>query len=83
VACKSAQQPTQRAQFLELRKDEPHNGLNLLVGVELDRSVGVPHIATGQRKRERSPTRFAQAALIEPLFEQMQLGLTHGSLQPQ
>ena len=75
-----AQQSAQRAQLLELGEDEPHHRLDLFVGVELDGPVSIPDIANGQRKGQRSPSGFTQAALVEPLFEQMQFRLTHGAL---
>jgi hypothetical protein len=78
-----AQQSTQRAELLKLGEDKPHHRLGLLVGVELDGAVGVPHVPTGQRKREGAAARFTQAALVEPLLEQMQLSLTHGPLESQ
>jgi hypothetical protein len=80
VARQRAQQATQRPPLRELREDEPHDGLHLLVRVALDGPVSIPHIANGERKGQRAPAGFAQAALVEPLLEQMQLGLTHGPL---
>ena len=83
MASQSSAAATQRAQLLELGKEEPHHGLDLLVGVELDRAVGVPDIATGQRKRQRAASGLTQAALVEPLLEQMQFRFTHGALESQ
>ncbi len=83
VARQIAQESAQRPQLLELGKDVPDHGLHLFVGVELDGSVRIPDIATGQRKGERPASGFTQAALVEPLFQEMQLRFTHGALESQ
>ena len=83
VASQVAQQSPERAQLLEQGEEKSHHGLDLLVGVELDRPVGVPDIATRQRKRERAASGLTQAALVEPLLEQMQFRFRHGALQSQ
>jgi hypothetical protein len=81
MSCQIPQQPAQGAELLELREDEPHHRLHLLIGVELDGVVGIPDIANGQRKAECPSAGFAQAALVEPLLEQMQLRFTHGAFE--
>ncbi len=47
VARQIPQESAQRAQLLELRKDEPYHCLDLFVGVELDGAVGIPDVANG------------------------------------
>jgi hypothetical protein len=76
-------QGAQGAQLLKLRQDAPDHRLPLFVGGELEGPVAlsIPQVATGQRKGQRTPARFAQTALVEPLLEQMHFRFTPGAFE--
>jgi hypothetical protein len=73
----------QRAQLGELRKHQPHDRLDLLVGVQGRLPRGAAHIADRQGNGQLPPPCLGLLAGQHPLFEQVQLGLAHRPLQPQ
>jgi hypothetical protein len=72
----------QRAELGELRKDQPHHRLDLLVGVQGCLPRRSAHVAGRQRDGQLPPPRLGLLAGQHPLLEQVQLGLAHRPLQP-
>jgi len=83
VVDQPAQHPVQRAELGELGEDQPHHGLDLLVGIQHRLPRRSAHIAGRQTDGQLPPPCLGLLAGQHPLLEQMQLGLTHRPLQPQ
>jgi hypothetical protein len=77
------QERVQGAELLELTKDEPHHLLDLLVRIEGHLPRRSPDVAGRDGEGELAPAGLAEPSLLHALLENVQLGFTHGPLEPE
>ncbi|HMF36059.1 MAG TPA: hypothetical protein VKF17_05445 [Isosphaeraceae bacterium] len=77
-----AEHGADRTEFVELVEDQPDDELDLLVGVQGDPVAGQPDVAGGNHGEQLTTAGLVQPPVIEPLLQEVQLGLAHGPFQP-
>ena len=78
-----AQDPADASQGRELLQDQPHDLLDLLVGIELQFAVGPDDIARGRLPQPFAATTPIQPTGLHPLLELVQLEAPHEALDRQ
>lgn len=83
LAPESPHHRTGRARLPEGLEHQPHRLLDLLIGIQHDRSVGAVDEPDRKRHFQLAPSRLVTDATLQTRFENMQLRLAHRALQAQ
>ena len=78
-----AHHPLDRADLGELREDQPHHGLDLLVRIKRRLAGGPACIAGRQRDGHLTAAGLVDPPGLHPLLDQVEFGRQHRPLQPQ
>src|SRR5690348_3914064 len=63
--------------------DQAYDGLDLLVGIDGQVTIGELHIADRRKERQLTTPRLVEQGLVHPPAENMQLGFAHHSTKTQ
>ena len=77
-----AEHGADRTEFVELVEDQRDDELDQLVGVQGDPVAGQPDVASGNHGEQLTTAGLVQPPVIEPLLQEVQLGLGHSPFQP-
>jgi len=69
-------------QLVELIEDQTNDGLHLFIRIQGDLAGGQTHVANRRVIEQFTAFGLVQSALVHPLAQDMQFGLTQGPLKP-